>query len=155
MSTATLPYPLTTPQKPDIRPICPVSRAFAQLVLPWPGRELSPNTRIHWAKLARAKKRYRLDCAVLARSQGLQKLAIPDDLQKLEGISLHVALTFCPPTRQAYDLDNALARMKAGLDGLADVLGLDDRHWRFSIGRGPVVKGGQVNVELSWEDGNA
>ncbi|WEL99672.1 MULTISPECIES: hypothetical protein [Delftia] len=61
---------------------------------------------------------------------------------------LHLALTFHAPTRRAYDLDNALARMKAGLDGLADVLGVDDKHWSLSITRGE-TPGGRVVVEVS------
>lgn len=50
--------------------------------------------------------------------------------------------------RRAYDLDNALARMKAGLDGLADVLGVDDSRWSLSIARADAV-GGYVQVLLS------
>ena len=30
-----------------------------ELVLGWPPSNLSPNARLHWAKLARAKKQYR------------------------------------------------------------------------------------------------
>ena len=83
-------------------------------------------TRDTVAALARAKKAYRHACAVSARSQGLGRV----DAQKL-----HLSLTFFAPTRRAYDLDNALARMKAGLDGLADVMGVDDKHWSLNIQR--------------------
>ena len=113
-----------------------------QIELPWPPKELSPNARIHWAALARAKKAYRHACAVSARSQGLGRV----DAQKL-----HLSLTFFAPTRRAYDLDNALARMKAGLDGLADVLAVDDSRWALHIERGDPVKGGRVVVEVSSE----
>jgi crossover junction endodeoxyribonuclease RusA len=46
-------------------------------------------------------------------------------------------------------MDNMLASMKSGLDGLADATGIDDRHWRLSIGVGEPVKGGQVLVRMS------
>lgn len=111
-----------------------------RFALPWPPKELSPNARLHWARLARAKKSYRSVCALRAREQGVQRV---------QAERLHVSLTFCASSKRAYDLDNALARMKAGLDGLADVLGVDDRHWSLGIRRGPIVKGGEVLVEVS------
>lgn len=62
--------------------------------------------------------------------------------------TLHLTLTFYAPTRRAFDLDNALARCKAGLDGLADVLGVDDSRWSLTIRKGDTV-GGFVRVEVS------
>lgn len=110
----------------------------ARVTLPWPPKELSPNARMHWAALAKAKKAFRARCTWAAREQGAR--AIKAD-------KLHLSLTFYAPTRRAYDLDNALARMKSGLDGLADVLGVDDRHWSLSIQRAEIV-GGYVQVEV-------
>ncbi len=108
------------------------------LTLPWPPTALSPNTRQHWSALSRAKKAYRHACAITARQQG----ATRSDAKKL-----HVSLVFVPPTRRAYDLDNLLARMKSGLDGLADVLGVDDKHWSLTIAKADEV-GGMVRVEV-------
>lgn len=108
------------------------------LTLPWPPKELSPNARLHWAKLAKAKRAYRDACAWTAKQQGAKQI----DADKL-----HLSLTFHAPTRRAYDLDNALARMKAGLDGLADVLAVDDSRWSLSIARSDEV-GGFVRVEV-------
>lgn len=110
-----------------------------KLEFPWPPKELSPNTRQHWASLARAKKSYRAQCALLARKQGAQKM---------EATLLLVKVTFHAPTRRAYDLDNALARMKSGLDGLADVLGVDDCFWAYAMYRGEPTKGGRVVLEV-------
>lgn len=63
--------------------------------------------------------------------------------------AVHLRITFVPPTRRAYDLDNALARLKSGLDGLADVLRVDDRHWTLTIAKAPPgVVGGFVTVEV-------
>lgn len=108
------------------------------LTLPWPPTGLSPNARTHWAKLAKLKKRYRHACAVTAQSQGAR-------LIKAE--KLHLGITFHAPTRRAFDLDNALARIKSGLDGLADVLGVDDSKWTLTIAKGDSV-GGFVRVEV-------
>ncbi len=110
-----------------------------QLTLPWPPTALSPNTRQHWSALSRAKKAYRNACAITARQQGAARS---------EAKKLHVSMVFVPPTRRAYDLDNLLARMKSGLDGLADVLGVDDRHWKLEIDRSDEI-GGFVRVEVS------
>lgn len=108
------------------------------LTLPWPPKELSPNARLHWAALARARKQYRQACAAQAMAQGAGRM---------QAASLHVSLVFHPPSRRPFDLDNALARMKSGLDGLADVLGVDDRHWSLAIARSNEL-GGMVRVEV-------
>lgn len=109
------------------------------LVLPWPPASLSPNTRQHWSRLAHAKKSYREACFYTVKSQGAKRL-------KAE--RLHVSLVFVPPTRRAYDLDNALARMKSGLDGLADALGVDDSLWTLTISMAAGEVGGLVRVKV-------
>lgn len=109
------------------------------LTLPWPPKSLSPNARIHWAVLAKAKKSYRHACATVARHQGAKTMTAD---------ALHLTLTFHAPSRREYDLDNALARMKSGLDGLADVLGVDDKKWSLTIKKADQV-GGFVRVEVS------
>lgn len=108
------------------------------LTLPWPPADLSPNSRGHWSKLARAKKAYRAACAWTAKEQGAKRI----DAERL-----HLTITFVPPNRRAHDLDNCLARMKSGLDGLADVLGVDDKHWTLTISKADTV-GGMVRVEV-------
>ena len=107
--------------------------------LPWPPTSLSPNARTHWAKLQKAKREYRQACAWTARSQGGEKM---------NAEALHLTLTFYAPTRRAFDLDNALARIKSGLDGLADVLEVDDSRWALTIKKGDTV-GGFVRVEVA------
>lgn len=94
------------------------------LTLPWPPRGLNPNARLHWAVLAKLKAKYKDACAWTATQQGARKL---------NSDRLHLDITFSAPSRRAYDLDNALASIKAGLDGLADVLGVDDSRWSLSI----------------------
>ena len=112
---------------------------MSEIILPWPPRDLSPNVRTHWAKLARAKRLYREACFWTSVEQGLERM---------NADSLHLTLTFYPPTRREFDLDNALARIKSGLDGLADVLGVDDSRWSLTIKKGDKV-GGFVRVEVA------
>ena len=109
-----------------------------QLTLPWPPKELSPNARQHWSALSRAKKAYRAACAWTAKEQGAKRI---------EAERLHLTIMFVPPNRRAHDLDNCLARMKSGLDGLADVLGVDDKRWSLTISKSDEV-GGLVRVEV-------
>jgi crossover junction endodeoxyribonuclease RusA len=61
---------------------------------------------------------------------------------------LRVSLDFRPPDRRRRDLDNLLASMKAGLDGLADALGVDDSRWRLAIEMGEPAAGGCVCVTV-------
>jgi crossover junction endodeoxyribonuclease RusA len=91
--------------------------------LPWPPSRLNPNVRQHWTSLARHKRRYRDACRLTAMSQGAAKI---------EAERLTVTLQFVPPDRRKRDLDNCIAAMKSGLDGLADALGVDDNKWRLA-----------------------
>lgn len=109
-----------------------------ELTMPWPAKELSPNARVHWAKLAKVKRATRHALAWTAKQQGAVRVD--------HAHGLRIAMTFHAPTRRAYDVDNALSRCKAGLDGLADVLGVDDSRWQYAIERGAPVKGGAVRV---------
>lgn len=111
------------------------------VIFPWPPKELSPNARLHWRVLALAKKAYRAECARQALVQGLQPI-------KAERV--HVSLLFVPPNRRAFDLDGLLSRMKSGLDGLADVLQVDDSQWSLSIAKTDEI-GGMVRVSITPE----
>lgn len=60
-----------------------------------------------------------------------------------------MVVRFCPPDRKRRDVDNMLASIKSGLDGVADAIGQDDSQWQtHTITRGPVEDGGAVYVEL-------
>lgn len=110
------------------------------VTLPWPPKELSPNARLHWAKLAKAKKAYRQHCQLLALEAGIRG-PVPDD-------RLHVELTFYPPDRRHRDQDNMLAAMKSGLDGLADALRIDDRNFKTTFEVAEQI-GGMVKVSIT------
>ena len=99
------------------------------ITLPWPPSSLSPNTRQHWSKLAKAKGEYRRACYFTAIEQGAKPIRADH---------LHLHLQFVPPNRRKFDLDNLLARMKSGLDGLVDAIGVDDSRWQIRIQRSDV-----------------
>lgn len=111
-----------------------------KIILPWPISDLSPNARGHWAIKARAKKTYRALCVAHARSQGLTR----SDAERL-----HLKITFVPPNRRARDLDNLLASLKSGLDGLCDVLGVDDSKWSIEISKAEDRIGGFVEIVVT------
>ena len=111
----------------------------AAITLPWPSKELSPNARKHWAQLAKAKAFYRHACSTTAMTQGLKKI---------NAQALHLDITFYPPSRRRYDLDNCLASMKSGLDGIADVVGVDDSTWSLTLRKSKEI-GGMVKIIIS------
>ena len=111
-----------------------------RILLPWPTKDLSPNARGHWAVKARAKKAYRALCAWQAKSQGLGRIYTE---------RLHLKITFVPPNRRARDLDNMLASLKSGLDGLCDVLGVDDSKWSMEISKAEDRIGGFVEIVVT------
>lgn len=107
--------------------------------LPWPPSQLSPNARMHWAALAKAKKRFRARCALEALAQGAKRLSA-------ERLAVH--LQFYPPDHRHRDHDNMVAAIKSGLDGLSDVLGVDDSRWTLTHEVSSET-GGFVGVEVS------
>lgn len=115
----------------------------AELFLPWPDKRLSPNARVHWSVLARAKKSAKNVAFYTAKEAGLEKIGAD---------RLAVKYSFFPPSNRNRDADNLIASMKAAQDGLALAIGLDDSKWDITIDhRGPVEKNGMVKVELEWQ----
>ena len=109
--------------------------------LPWPPRELSPNAREDRRAVSGIRKRYR-DAAFYAAKEARAEIAATSTL----------AIKFFPPDRKRRDLDNMLAAIKSGLDGIALAAGVDDYGWSLSIERADPVKGGAVLVHVadSW-----
>jgi len=100
---------------------------------------LHPNSRPHWAELARAKKAYRYACHMLTKQAGIQ---IAADARPL------VSIEFVPPNRNRRDMDGCLAAIKSGLDGVADAIGCDDSRWCLTLVLSSDI-GGMVRVSVS------
>lgn len=105
--------------------------------LPWPPRDLHPNTRCHWTRKHRATKATREAAQWLSCSHG-----------PIEADRLNVTLTFFPPDNRRRDIDGMLSAAKALIDGVADSLEVDDSRWSIALRRGDVVKGGTVRFEI-------
>lgn len=106
--------------------------AIVRVDLPWPSRDLHPNARVHWATRARAA-----------------------GIGRMEAEALHVTVIFTPPNNRAHDLDGLLSNVKSYLDGIVDVVGIDDRHWRISPVKESARPRGNVRVIIepvdTWE----
>lgn len=114
-----------------------------EVVLGWPPSELSPNARLHWGKLARHKKTYRKACWAVAKEQ-LKKFSI-DRLPE----AMVLEMTFVPPDKRDYDRDNLTARMKSGIDGLADALQINDKRFTTVIATMDTeIVGGFVRIRI-------
>lgn len=113
------------------------------VTLPYPEKVLSPNARAHWAVIARAKKKAReaASWATISAAGSTANLA-PYAAQE----RLAVGIKFYPPDNRRRDVDNALASLKAALDGIADAMGMDDS--RFIIVPQMQASDGSARVEV-------
>lgn len=108
--------------------------------LPWPPKELSPNSRAHWRKVHKAKKVMRTSAHILALEAKMRAPAEGD---------IVIQLTMHPPVRRGHDRDNSLARCKALLDGIADALRVNDKRFKpLPPEIADPVEGGCVILEI-------
>ena len=116
------------------------------LELPFPGRGLSPNSRLHWRARAAAVAQYRETVGWIAK-EAVQKLQGP--LQP----PVRADVVFTLPDRRRRDPDNLQASLKAAWDGMVDAgLLKDDRVGMLEVEKPTFVQGekpGGVTVTLS------
>lgn len=114
---------------------------MSSFTLPWPPAELSPNARLHWRALSRAKKAYKDLCAWELLGQPKPRID--------HGNRIPITITLCPPDNRRRDRDNMQSALKYGLDMLAARMGVDDNRfdpsYRFSYAAPPR---GLVTVEI-------
>ena len=111
-----------------------------QVTLPWFPPELNPNKRVHWAVKAKAVKQYRHACWALCVQAGLTSIPWDGDV--------HLWIDFYPPNRRGWDDDNCNSAFKAGRDGMADALKVNDKRFKSH----PDLKteiGGMVKVTIT------
>ena len=117
--------------------------------LPYPPKELSPNARVHWSKKARAMHESKELATVETTNEAME---LPVRARKeLVGNKhdLRLCIIFHPARKGRYDRDNALARCKGYLDGIAAALDIDDSQFEpTTLRRGDVIKGGLVVFEI-------
>ena len=95
-----------------------------RIELDFPPAALFPNRSKgkHWGVMHKPKVEYRETSYWLTKKQA--------GSWKHAGGDLHLTLTFYMPDKRHRDADNCLAAAKAGLDGMADALGMNDRHFQ-------------------------
>jgi crossover junction endodeoxyribonuclease RusA len=115
--------------------------AMISLEFPWPPADLSPNRarNVHWSRKAEATRNYRRAAMVLTRNAVKSWTA--------EG-EIPLSVMFYPPDNRHRDRTNMEAAFKAGFDGIADAMGVDDCRFVPTYHRGPPVKYGKVVVTI-------
>lgn len=94
-----------------------------EVILGWPATELSPNARVHHMTRSRFKK------AAKVEAGWATKIAVQNNREwKPNAETIQVHLVAHPPIAwRTGDKDNLIARVKSHLDGIAKVLGVNDR----------------------------
>jgi len=110
-----------------------------KIELPWLDPRLSPNKGTHWGKKSKLKKIRKNNAFWFAKEQ-----KTPTVRDKY-----HLSIVFHPPGNYGYDADNALATIKAEVDGIALAWGVNDKHFIYDhISIGDTHKGGKIIIEL-------
>jgi crossover junction endodeoxyribonuclease RusA len=110
--------------------------------LPFPPAGLFPNRASgkHWTSTFKIKQAYKEDCYLLTLAS-VRDFVITGDIR--------VTLIYVMPDKRHRDVDNCLAASKAGLDGMADALKVDDKMFQpVTVYRIPGVKPGCLIVQL-------
>lgn len=108
------------------------------ITLPWPPAALSSNARSHWAQKARATKTYRRQAELCTLAA---KPTVP-----AEG-EIAMTIRFVPPNNRM-DRANMPSMLKAGLDGVADGLKVNDRRFVPSFEFAEPCKPGHVVITI-------
>lgn len=122
-----------------------------ELNLPWPDRVMSPNSRSHWGAKWRAIKIYRsmtIAHCTKAKVHLLRKFILKN------GPAINLEIIFNPPSKRSFDLDNCIASFKAGQDGIADALGVDDTHFKPTYAMEYHPNSAGVSVKIQQADGD-
>lgn len=102
-------------------------RKHFDVILPWPPHDLSPNNKkkIPPLILQGIVRNYRATARILTY-EAAQKLRIRNIVGKV-----NVEFHFYPPDNSRRDEDNLLASMKAGIDGIADAICVNDYFFHY------------------------
>lgn len=116
------------------------------IVLPWPDKRLSPNARLHWKAKVGPKQAARIAAQhYTLASKGFY--SVRDAFKGTDG-PIPVVVRFYPPDRRHRDDDNMIGSFKSHRDGIAEVLGVDDRRFRPHYFFETPEKPGRVEVEI-------
>jgi len=107
------------------------------LTFPWYPKELNPNSSCHYHEKAKKKAIYKEACYWITKES---------KTQSKDYTELHIR--FFKPNRRWMDLDNMLASIKSGLDGMCLALQIDDRCFTKIIIEIDKNIGGMIQIEL-------
>lgn len=113
------------------------------ITLGWPDKVLSPNSRAHFMQIARAKK--------VAREEAFWATKVDKPLKwKHSGGDILIRQIAHPPDKRDRDRDNLDHSLKAHRDGIAEALGVNDKHFRpTGIEWGEPCSGGRIIMEIA------
>ena len=118
-----------------------------RISLPWPAKELNPNSRSSWRRKAEAARDARNAAYILALDT-LSPFWDTSGELNLDG-DLQLTLVLHPPNKRRFDQDNIVAANKAQQDSVCQALGIDDHSIKRTIIEwGDVKKGGEILLEL-------
>lgn len=108
-----------------------------KITFPWFLKELKPNWSGHYMQKAKAKAIYRSEC---------ERITLKEVVGGYTGNSMRI--TFYKPNNRHMDLDNMLASIKSGIDGMCDALQINDKQFtEITIIKADRI-GGYIEVEL-------
>lgn len=113
-----------------------------KIILPFPSRKLSPNYHAGWrAKEVERSAAYSHGYKAALIAKRSESFVYADEYQ--------VNIAICPPDRRHRDIDNIHASLKHYIDGVCEILEINDRQFRkVSLTLGEVRKGGQVEMDI-------
>lgn len=112
------------------------------VALPFPPSKLSRNgSQGDYRGKAAAARKYKKDCQNALKTAVGTVAWCPD-------LPVMLDMTFHAHSNHHRDLDNLLAMTKQGVDAIAEYIGIDDKHFEFTIRRGEVRKPSVVVVTI-------
>lgn len=108
------------------------------LTIPVPPRELNPNVKIHYKKKAQIFLKYKTDVYRIVKQMERPVFGMSD---------IHLFIDFYPPNKHGRDADNALASLKAAIDGIAMHWGINDKRFNpITVHIKEMTEGGMVSI---------
>ena len=113
-----------------------------KIVFPWFLKELKPNWSGHYMQKAKAKAIYRSECERITLN------ALHNYPGGVSSFST-IKAKFYKPNNRHMDLDNMLASIKSGIDGMCDALQINDKQFSTIVIEKSDTIGGYIEIELS------
>lgn len=111
-----------------------------KITFPWYPKQLSPNANVHHFEKAKYKKIYKSECYYHTKAE-MPKYPVKTDYTILK-------ITFYKPNNRHMDLDNMLASIKSGIDGMSDALQINDKQFtQITVIKSDKI-GGYIEVEV-------